>query len=760
MIRMTLIRRPLMLLMVMATWLHSSHAQEFVGSAACQTCHQSEYTAWMGSNHQEAMQAATEATVLGDFKETTFEYAGVTSRFFRQDGKFLVRTDSADGTLQDFEITHTFGVYPLQQYLVSFPDGRLQTLGIAWDTRPAVQGGQRWFHVYPDEAITHGDELHWTGPQQNWNFMCADCHSTNLQKNYTASSDSFATSWSEISVGCEACHGPGSAHVSWAGAPETERQPSGYGLSFQLNERKGVSWPVNEKTGKPERSQLNTTRREIEVCAACHSRRGILAEGAAREASFLDHYLPALLTEGLYHADGQIQDEVYVWGSFKQSKMYAAGVTCSDCHDPHSQKLKAPADGVCAQCHLPARYASVSHHHHPSESSGASCANCHMPESTYMVVDPRRDHSMRIPRPDHSVQFGVPNACTQCHSGKSNDWAAATFSAWYPEPKDPFQSWTAAFQAARQVDPTAGAQLAQLIGNVSVPDIARATAVLELEPYLDPQTAPALQAALQDESPLVRMAAVRVMGAFPVASVLPFTAHLLQDDLLSVRTEAARVLASASRTQMNEAGGELIDAAVAEYTATQQLNADRAEGQMNLGNLFVSLGNPELAESHFRLALKREPGFVPAWINLADLYRSQGMDRPAVETLQKGLVTNPDSGALLHALGLSLVRQGQEDPALQALSRAVEVEPENARFAYVNGVALNSSGKPLEAMMALKRAHERHPANRDILFALATISRDQGLGTEARQWALKLLELNPGDTGAQALLESLQTGGE
>ncbi len=168
------------------------------------------------SQHKHAMDHATEKTVLGDFSDARFEYFGVRSRFFREHGKFFVETDGPDGKLGAFEIKYTFGLDPLQQYLVEFPDGRLQALSIAWDSRPKDQGGQRWFHLYPDEQIRHDDFLHWTKLNQNWNFMCAECHSTGVRKNYDAATDRFATSWAEISVGCEACHGRGSRHVAWA----------------------------------------------------------------------------------------------------------------------------------------------------------------------------------------------------------------------------------------------------------------------------------------------------------------------------------------------------------------------------------------------------------------------------------------------------------------------------------------------------------------------------------------------------------------
>ena len=369
-------------------------AAQYAGSSACVSCHSKEASEWQKSQHHDAMAQATEQSVLGNFNNTKFTYGGIASTFFKRDGKFFVNTDGPDGKLADFEIKYTFGVAPLQQYLVEFPDGRLQALSIAWDARSKKEGGQHWFHLYPNERVTHGDELHWTRPAQNWNFMCADCHSTDVRKNYDSASDKFQTRWAEISVGCEACHGPGSNHVAWAkfespplkrgargdlNTPEIPLNPpfpkgevSSKGLSARLDERRGITWSINAATGNAARSKPRASEREIEVCAQCHARRGQIAEGYQAGKPFLDYYRPALLTPPLYHADGQQRGEVYNWGSFLQSKMYANGVTCSDCHNPHSGKLRAEGNAVCATCHLPSKYDTTAHHQHKSGSTGAS----------------------------------------------------------------------------------------------------------------------------------------------------------------------------------------------------------------------------------------------------------------------------------------------------------------------------------------------------------------------------------------------------
>jgi predicted CXXCH cytochrome family protein len=417
------------------------------------------------------MAQATEKSVLGTFNKAKFSYAGLTSTFFKRDEKFFVNTDGPDGKLRDYEIKYTFGVMPLQQYLIEFPDGRLQALSIAWDSRPKKDGGQRWFHLYPNQRITYDDELHWTRPSQNWNFMCADCHSTDVRKNYDPATDKFQTRWAEISVGCEACHGPGSNHAAWAKSESPPLQKGGKGgfesagkiplnppfpkgdasskeLAVQLTERRGIAWTQNAATGNSGRSQPRAADREIEVCAQCHARRGQIGEGYQAGKPFLDHYRPALLTPPLYHSDGQQRGEVYNWGSFLQSKMYASGVTCSDCHNPHSGKLRAEGNTLCATCHLPSKYDTTSHHHHKPASAGASCVGCHMPTTTYMVVDPRHDHSLRIPRPDLSVKFATPNACNGCHANRDARWAATQVNQWYGHDPQGYQRFAGAFAAA------------------------------------------------------------------------------------------------------------------------------------------------------------------------------------------------------------------------------------------------------------------------------------------------------------------------
>jgi len=685
------------------------------------------------------MQPASEDTVLGDFDSASLTHFGVTSSFFRKDETFMVRTEGTNGKSQDYPVKYTFGVEPLQQYLIEFPGGRLQALSLAWDTRSEENGGQRWFHLYPDEKITPDDELHWTQPSQNWNSMCAECHSTHLEKNYDPNTRTLSTTWSEIDVSCEACHGPGSDHVNWAERkPGWEKLEASKGLMLLLDERKGIQWTMNMETGNAVRSQPRGGGKEIELCARCHSRRSPLSANYTHGEPLLDHYRPRLLDEGMYYADGQIDDEVYVYGSFLQSKMYHAGVTCSDCHEPHSLSLRVLGNGVCLQCHRADKYDEKTHHFHKPGSKGGNCAECHMPPKTYMVVDPRHDHSMRIPRPKLSVKLGTPNACNNCHEDKEPEWAAKQIDAWYGHSPAGFQAYAPALNAARDQAPDAGAELAALIRGTETPAIARATALTLFEPYLNSSTLDVLQTGLMDENPMVREAATTLLDAAPPDIRVPLAFPLLSDPVRAVRIEAASVLATIPGGELTADQQALLEKGFQEYVAAQQAMAERPEAQTNLGNFYVARGEFDRAVSAYKTATEVNPGYVPAYVNLADLYRLHGKETKAEKVLRRATLVVPTSADAHHALGLSLVRQKRTDEAVEALKLASTLNPNSARYVYVYAVALNSTGKPEQAIMVLQGAHNAHPNNVDILNALVAFHRDAGNQTAERRYAEKL----------------------
>jgi tetratricopeptide (TPR) repeat protein len=739
-------------------------ASTFVGEPSCTPCHEGQTKAWRESHHARAMAAATDATVLGDFDGASLTYAGITSTFSKRDGKFFVRTDGPDGQLHDYEIAYTFGFAPLQQYLVAFPGGRYQCLPIAWDTRPKETGGQKWFHLYPAERITSTDPLHWTGPNQNWNYMCADCHSTNLVRNFDLAANSYKTTWSEINVSCETCHGPGSAHVKWAEDRKkrgfTGRDDSTMGLDVQgLRAVDYSGFGVGDASSLASRPVDRTRQQaEVQACAPCHSRRGPITAVPDIGRTFLDGYRPALLDDGLYYADGQILEEVYEYGSFTQSQMYAAGVTCSDCHNAHSLKQRGTGNNVCGHCHLPLTYDTAAHHHHKQGTDAARCASCHMRTTTYMVVDPRYDHSFRVPRVDYTLKYGVPNACTTpCHADKSAKWSNDAVIKWYGPERKRGNEYVAALDAARRGLPESEKSLRGAILTPAFPAIARATALGLLGDYYSPASIDAVQAGLADPDPLVRSAAARTLASLEPPDRVRLGRPLLTDPVRLVRAWAASSLAGTSPGLLTQDESAALARATGEYLALEMAVAERPEAHLNLSSLYMRQGRPREAEAALQTALRLDSRNVPARVNLADVYRSEGREADGEKLLAEAVRLDPTAGEAAHALGLLYVRQGRRDEAMALLERAYRQRPGIPRYGYVYAVALHDAGSVEQAIAVLAAVHTARPSDADTLAALAMFERDRGRLREALGWAEKLAAVRPDDPGARDLVNQLRS---
>ena len=689
---------------------------DYAGQQQCVACHPKQVTDWKKSHHAQAMALADSQTVLGDFNQASFSYENVKSRFFVRDGKYFVNTDGPDGRLQDFEVHYTFGVYPLQQYLLALPGGRYQALSIAWDSRPKTEGGQRWFHLHPDQKVDHRDPLHWTKHQYNWNFMCAECHSTKLEKNYSPTTRTYDTTWSEINVACEACHGPAANHVRWAqrGA-DWEALESTKGLSHLFADNNAI-WTTDPTTGTPQRSRPRTGHSELQACAACHSRRSQLFEDDRVGQPLMDNFLPSLLDRGLYHADGQILEEDFEYGSFLQSKMHHAGVTCSDCHNPHTLELKAEGNAVCTQCHGAAQFNTPTHHHHPLNTPGAQCVNCHMPATTYMQVDARRDHSFRIPQPALTAALGTPNACQSCHKDKSANWAAEQLQTWYGHAPQGFQKFAQTFSDAQQRLPGTDAKLVELLRNKQHPPIVRATAARAMSSWLTQQTLGDVGNALSDEDPLVRLGALDAMQNAPLQVRAEWVSPLLDDPSRVIRALAASQLIELQRrAKLPTAINTSLELAAADYVKAQQFNADDPAAQVNLGNFYAQSGAFDKAEQAYREALVLDNYWMAAYINLVDLFRQTGRDNEAELLLKEALKLAPDNASLHHSFGLVQVRRQQMNLALAPLKRAAELEPGNGRYSYVYAVALLDQGQADKALAVVRTALMRNPGDGDLL---------------------------------------------
>ncbi len=734
----------------------------FVEQQKCIECHAEQYEKWTGSHHDLAMDAATAQTVIGDFNNSTFTHEGVTSTFYKKGGRFFISTDGPDGKLHDYEVTYVFGVDPLQQYMIEFSDGRIQLLDIGWDDHPAEEGGQRWVHLHPDEKITPKHIFHWTRRFLNWNYMCAECHTTNLQKNYDLETNTFKTTWTMIDVGCQACHGQGSNHVEWAESEE--------GTENKKYEFKEMGLEVNLKA--------DDSKVQIEACARCHSRRNGLQKNYQYGKPFMDYYVPQVLTDPLYYPDGQILDEVYVYGSFVQSKKYQQGVRCTDCHNPHSARLHDPGNELCTGCHAsaPSRsydsvvlkdYDTPDHHFHKPGSEGSQCVECHMPETKYMIVDPRRDHKFQIPRPDLSVKLDIPNPCNRCHSDKTPKWAADKINEVHPSTKDKREKEihdAEIFAAGQQGKAEAKTGLFEIINNRDKPPIIRASALNILSGFRGNDAIDVTALSLMDDDPLVRYESVRAfsllmpkaMGVEEQEKKYSLLVPLLKDPVRAVRSETARVLTEVPASLFAPRDMEDFEKALEEYKQRQDSVADRPEAHLNLGIMYENIGDHDRAEASYKTAIGLVNDFYPARFNLANYYNKRKRNSEAEQQFREILALDQGNGQAHYSLGLLLAEMNQLDDAVIAMAKAVELMPERARTIYNYALTLRHLGRNADSLSEMLKAHEIDQQDPGIVQAIAIFYIQQEEWENALSYAEKLVKLAPDAASPKQMLKRIQ----
>ncbi|MEE4187820.1 MAG: multiheme c-type cytochrome [Roseobacter sp.] len=608
-------------------------APQYVGSQACADCHTEEMADWQKSHHAKAWTAPVAENILGDFDNATFEQNGITSRFFKEGDSFFIETDGPTGQITRYPVHSVVGIEPLQQYLLETEEGRLQSFDVVWDTEE-----KRWYHLYPDQELYAGDGLHWTGPYKNWNARCAECHATDFNKNYSPIKKTYASTQSEIGVGCEACHGPGEAHLSWAQKLETTQTPwtglTETGLTIDMSAGGEVY---------------------LQQCGSCHSRRGPFEDGNPLPGTaFHDAYRLSTLREGSYHADGQILDEVFVYGSFLQSRMYAQGVTCSNCHQPHTAELLVEGNGLCTQCHSTAGntefptlslklYDDPSHHFHEVGSAGAQCKSCHMIERDYMVVDGRRDHSFRIPRPDLSTETRSPNACTDCHSDQTAEWAAEAIAQWYPDSDNRGRHFGQTIAAGRNDLTGSVDELAALAEYAALPGIVRATALEMLTSAGTAELATRLAPLLVDPDPMVRTAAVGIQRWAPINDRAERLVATLSDPVKSARIAAAREFLNIPTERMPQSMTRALGSAMRDWQGTLLATADYPETQIVLGGIGLTTRRMEAALQAFGEATELDPQRTDAWVIMVRIHAAMGNRDAALETVNRAIEVNPDA---------------------------------------------------------------------------------------------------------------------
>ena len=798
--RITLLLLTIVLIVLLAGYLvadwYQAHPMDvrrmYIGRISCAECHQAEADKFVDSHHDKAMDLATDTSVLGDFDDQTIEHFGTTSRMFRDGDRFMINTEGSDGQMADFEVKYVFGFTPLQQYMVELEPptaagtdrsgviGRVQVLRVSWDTE-----NQKWFYLSPPdvkEKLAPDDPLHWTGITQNWNTSCAECHSTDLKKNYQVTTNEYHTTYSEIDVSCEACHGPASLHV-------------------ELANEHSLFWDRNHGYGLAKLKSVSNVP-QVQACAPCHSRRATVKEGYQPGCNFDDYFALQLLTQPIYHADGQIRDEDYVYGSFLQSKMYHNGIRCTDCHDPHSAKLIHTGNQVCTSCHQHAggKYDSENHHHHKMGTEGAACVNCHMATTHYMELDGRRDHSFRVPNPSLSVETGTPNACTACHlefestlpastetaglkqyldhiiAAENGDQAiqrnldtinssmAAACEKWYPEnqsaPKSKYYRQLAEGQHEGAAD-----VLKEVADDKRNPIVVRASAV-EAMVGLNVEVDIILES-LQSSDVLVKIAGINLAQErlLNLASNRPGkkfkqmfagVAEKLSDTSTRVSGQAAWVIsllpASLGQDVLSSDDKQLYSKSLQNYQKDLNSNRDRASAHMMMGGLFERQGETDKAIRAYRNAMSVQPDMVGTRANLAVLLEQQAQqlmgDRQTPDAAQR------TQRLISQAKELRVVEHQNLGRDVERAKGLRNTEGLNYRY----GMSSYLQGDLETAEQQLELALEKSPDNETYLLGLATFYFQMKKLEEAQRLGDRLLELSPKDQRYRALKKAIDAG--
>lgn len=707
----------------------SNDGKNYVGDQSCKECHKGEHKEWTESHHFMSMLPPSEKTVKGNFDNITHTGDGVTSRFFKKGNKYFINTEGEDGKNHDYEVKYIFGFTPLQQYLVEFPGGRLQVPRVSWDTKQ-----KKWFNQYAKQTVSSHDWLHWTGNSQNWNTMCASCHSTNLQKNYDENTDTYKTSYSVMNVSCESCHGAGKEHNDYI-----------KGEDYKDGEKTKGSFLKLIKNG----NQLE----QINTCAPCHVRASEISNNHIRSNEIMDNYIPQIPDTEYFFADGQIDDEDYIYTSFLQSKMFSKGVKCSNCHNPHSTKLKKIDNQTCLQCHVPQKYNVPTHTFHPVGSQSSLCVSCHMPGKIYMGNDLRHDHSFRVPRPDLSVTYGTPNACSNCHQDKSNKYLAEAIVKWYG-PKREYHFADDLIPGSR-LDAESETHLKKLIENKQTPNIIKATAAFYLGKIQTQTSLSILLKSLKNKDAQVRYRALTSLANFQSASWIDAVGPLLSDKVRAVRIAAADLYITIPSAQIKDQYKEAFTEAHKELKKYLQYQTDFSVGNVMLADYYLKLQDYSNAEKYYKKGLRKDSQINYAWLNLSSTYNFQGKNEEALKSLEFALKNDSKNDRIYYNMALLYNEMGNKPAAKNSFAKAVALKSLNPRVYYNYGLLLNEAKNFKEAELILTKGITLNPSASELYYALTFVYVQTNNTAKAQKTAFQLKQLDPNNPEYQELFRNL-----
>jgi tetratricopeptide (TPR) repeat protein len=647
-----------------------------MGPETCVECHADEVAEWKTSHHAKANRPVSVVRDTAAFTPARrIKESGVTYELALDGNEFKLHVIDGDDRTETYDLVGVIGETPLRQYLAVLPGNKFQTISATYDVL-----NDNWVDVFAGQDRLPGEWGHWTGQGMNWNANCAYCHTTEYDKGLDFEANAYHSTWVQQGLACAECHSGLEDHVIAA-----KRDGANYTSTIP---------------------QLDTEQVE-QNCVTCHSRRDQLTADAFEVGdNYHDHFGLSLPDQpGLYHADGQILDEVFVMASFEMSRMAHAGVSCMDCHNPHTLTHILPVENnmLCMRCHQAGGTMDapiikpVEHSFHKEGSTGNRCVECHMPKTVYMQVDPRADHGFHSPDPLMTKELGIPNACSNCHTDQTVDWAVEHSENWYGErlAESRQRARARAITAAYAFEPEGMTALLKLSAEE---DIAawKATYVGLLANYLPNATAVAhLRGLINHESPLVRSRVVSGLALLP--DLDQAVIDKLNDPRLSVRINAARAHASRNEPIPNADTSQ-------EWQTYVDFNSDRPQSLLMEANKAALENRPADVQKFISRALLLDSLNPEMYHQGAILLSSAGLNEDATSYLNTGWEMAPDNAMFPYSLGLLAAEANDLERAVGFLEETVAMQPEFYRAWYNLSLAYQRLERPDDAQRALRKA--------------------------------------------------------
>ena len=663
---------------------------DYLGSQSCAKCHDVEHTQWKNSLHIKMTKPVADATIVGDFRDgTTFADHDRSYTFGMKNGRPVVSVSFGGRPAETFAVDYTLGAKRYQGYLSTLPEGRIYVLPVFWHI--ASKRWVDWKEITPIPDGAHDI-------RQIWNANCFNCHGTNIVQGYDLNEKKYRSTWTEMGIGCEACHGPGREHVAlmeaWEQNPAAKPKYDNSSKNRQLSD---VIKIFSTRSSEP--------RRIFDTCSYCHGNKNNVFVGFKGGDNYSDYAMPFLISEPIPESD--LQGEFWPDGrpnrfnrpqALTMSGCFKAGaITCTNCHVAHGSRnehsLKVNiyqgrnGDALCTQCHTQPAYAGATlkqHTFHAPESTGSRCISCHMSDVNWRLLIRRRDHTFQPPVPENTARFGVPNACTTCHDNRSPEWAAQQMEAWWGDGdrRAKASSLADTMYRAGSGDTTTLPALARLAVDRSQGLLVRASAAefiahliaesrsgvaaqstamsqtsfgggmtprtgaaaqrASTAPQVTPAIVNAMIGAANDPEPIVRTAALKALGTIGdrERTLGPVLARLV-DRTRVVRTKAAEVLVSFGIVELPGPAGEALKRAQEEYVISLDSFPDVASNHASKGWLEAERGNVIVARDALNKATTVEPNYAFPWVVKGVLLAREGKFAEAVEMWKKARSIEP-----------------------------------------------------------------------------------------------------------------------